>query len=178
MVGSTGSGKTTTLYALIRYLLDQGKNIVSLEQPIEYSMPHIRQTSIAESDSIDFAAGIRSVLRQDPDVILVGEIRDEETARMAFRASVTGHLVLTTVHAYDVHSTMTRLQDLGLSPLTLQEQLQGIAIQELHKTECPYCQDQNRESAFCFFCDGTSVGTRTLQGIFYDKSSIMTHLKV
>ena len=112
--GPTGSGKTTTLYALFSAMDFETRNIMTLEEPVEYQLPGIRQTEIKEGGMIDFADGVRSILRQDPDVIFIGEIRDEETAKMALRSAMTGHLVIATLHANDSFGVTSRLTDLGL----------------------------------------------------------------
>ncbi len=133
MTGPTGSGKTTTLYSMLSYLQTNQRNIMTLEDPIEYKMPCIRQTQINEAIGLTYAQGIRSILRQDPDVILVGEIRDEETARMALRASMTGHLVLTTLHANSCLSAPRRLLELGVNPDLLSGNINAIISQRLVK---------------------------------------------
>lgn len=133
--GPTGSGKTTTLHALLKGIDNQKKNIMTLEQPIEYRVNGIRQTEIHESGIINFADGVRSMLRHDPDVILIGEIRDEDTAKMALRASMTGHLVLATVHASCPFVAPARLIDLGIPPNLLAGQILAVLRQELIRTE-------------------------------------------
>ncbi|MDR2416880.1 MAG: GspE/PulE family protein [Holosporales bacterium] len=131
VAGPTGSGKTTTLYALLHALNPHERNIMTLEDPVEYQVSGARQLDLREEGLLSFADGIRSVLRQDPDVILVGEIRDEQTAFMALRAALTGRLVLATVHAHDVFSTFDRLQDLGLPPREILPHLVGVMSQRL-----------------------------------------------
>ncbi|MDR1267273.1 MAG: Flp pilus assembly complex ATPase component TadA [Holosporales bacterium] len=135
VVGPTGSGKTTTLYALLQALRPEQRNILTLEDPVEYQIPGVRQLDLREEGVVSFAEGIRSALRQDPDVILIGEIRDESTAVMALRAALTGRLVLATLHARDVFSTFDRLQDLGLSPREVVPHLVGILAQRLVSEE-------------------------------------------
>jgi len=129
--GATGSGKTTTLHALLKELDCTQKNIMTLEQPIEYRVNGVRQTEIHENGVISFAEGVRSMLRHDPDVILIGEIRDEDTAKMALRASMTGHLVLATIHASCPFVAPARLIDLGISPNLLSGQILAVLAQEL-----------------------------------------------
>ncbi|MEW6185775.1 MAG: GspE/PulE family protein, partial [Thermodesulfobacteriota bacterium] len=129
VVGPTGSGKTTTLYSILQTIHREEINIVTVEDPIEYALEGITQVQINEKVGLNFAASLRSILRQDPDVILVGEIRDEETAQIALRAAFTGHLVLSTLHTNDAVSTITRLYNLGLEPHLLSSCLLGILSQ-------------------------------------------------
>jgi type II secretory ATPase GspE/PulE/Tfp pilus assembly ATPase PilB-like protein len=139
VVGPTGSGKTTTLYSILKAVAREGINIVTLEDPVEYALEGINQVQINEKIGLTFACTLRAVLRQDPDVILVGEIRDEETAHMALRAAFTGHLVLSTLHTNDAVSTVTRLYNLGLEPYLLSSSLLGILSQRLIRVNCPMC---------------------------------------
>jgi pilus retraction protein PilT len=132
VTGPTGSGKTTSLASMINWLNDNvDHHIITLEDPIEYEFPLIRQTQIREATGLTFAEGVRAILRQDPDIILVGEIRDSETAQMAIRAAMTGHLVLTTLHTRDALGVLPRLFDLGISPALLAGNLNGIVAQRL-----------------------------------------------
>ncbi len=142
VTGPTGSGKTTTLYSALRKIDLLHKNILTAEDPIEYYLPLIRQTQINEEIGYTFASAIRHFLRQDPDVILVGEIRDEETAFMAVRAAITGHLLLSTLHANDAISAIPRLRDLGLSDSMLATAILGILSQRLVRKLCPYCLEE------------------------------------
>ncbi len=139
VTGPTGSGKTTTLYALIREILSPDINVVTIENPIEYQIKSINQVEVNEKQGLTFASALRSVLRQDPDVILVGEIRDAETARIAFQAAQTGHLVLSTLHTNDAVATVTRLLDLGVEPYAIGAALQLIIAQRLVRRVCPAC---------------------------------------
>lgn len=139
LCGPTGSGKTTTLYALCAQMDASTKNIMTLEDPVEYQFENIRQTEIQHSDVLGFADGVRSILRQDPDIIFIGEIRDEETAQMALRASMTGHLVLSTVHANDVLQAPLRLMDLGIPMSLLSGQLLALLSQRLVRRFCRSC---------------------------------------
>lgn len=141
VTGPTGSGKTTTLHSALRLLDVIHLNVLSVEDPVEYSFPLIRQTQAAEEIGYNFATAIRHFLRQDPDVILVGEIRDEETARMAIRAALTGHLLLSTIHANDAISTMSRLRDFGISPELLASTLLGMTAQRLMRINCFNCKE-------------------------------------
>ena len=139
VVGPTGSGKTTTLYSLLQRLDSRSKNIVTIEDPIEYEMASISQVQVQEKIGLDFAAVLRSVLRQDPDVVLVGEIRDQETAEIGVRAALTGHLLLSTVHTNNAVSTLIRMLDLGIAPFLLSSSLLGIVSQRLVRQICKRC---------------------------------------
>ncbi len=141
VTGPTGSGKTTTLYAALRRQNAIEKNIVTVEDPIEYQFLMIRQTQVNEKAGYTFAAALRTFLRQDPDVILVGEIRDSETAQLAVRAAITGHLVLSTLHTNSAIGAVARLKDLGLSSYLLSTALSGILAQRLMRKLCPYCKE-------------------------------------
>jgi type IV pilus assembly protein PilB len=139
VVGPTGSGKTTTLYSLLQTIYREGINIITVEDPIEYSLEGVNQVQVFEKVGLTFANTLRSILRQDPDVILLGEIRDEETAQIALRAAFTGHLVLSTLHTNDAVSTITRLYNLGLEPYVLSSSLLGILSQRLIRRNCLQC---------------------------------------
>jgi len=141
VTGPTGSGKTTTLYGMLAELRAPTRNIVTIENPIEYRMPGVNQVEINERRGLNFADTLRSVLRQDPDVILVGEIRDQETAQIAVRAAQTGHLVLSTLHTNDSVATITRLTDLGIEPYALAPSLALIAAQRLVRRVCDQCAE-------------------------------------
>ncbi len=140
LTGPTGSGKTTTLYSILNHINSEGLNIMTLEDPVEYPMPLIRQTSIAESAKLDFANGIRSMMRQDPDVILVGEIRDAETAEMALRAAMTGHQVYSTLHTNSAIGAIPRLLDIGILPDIMAGNVIGVIAQRLVRRLCPHCK--------------------------------------
>jgi len=142
VTGPTGSGKTTTLFACIRTLNLLEKNVLTAEDPIEYSLPLIRQTQVNEEIGYTFGKAIRHFLRQDPDVIMVGEVRDEETAQMAVRAALTGHLFLSTLHTNDALSTVFRLRDLGISSDMLSSTLVGLLAQRLVRKICPFCKEE------------------------------------
>lgn len=141
VTGPTGSGKSTLLYSALRYVQHETKNIVTVEDPVEYRIAGINQVQVDEKGRKTFPAALRAILRQDPDVIMVGEIRDRETAEIAFRASVTGHLVLTTVHTNDAASAVTRLVDLGLEPFMVASSLLGVVSMRLVRTLCPRCRE-------------------------------------
>ncbi len=140
VTGPTGSGKTTTLYSILNHINSEGLNIMTLEDPVEYPMPLVRQTSVAESVKLDFANGIRSMMRQDPDVILVGEIRDAETADMALRAAMTGHQVYSTLHTNSAIGAIPRLLDIGILADIMAGNIIGIVAQRLVRRLCPHCR--------------------------------------
>ena len=140
VTGPTGSGKTTTLYSMLNYRNEEAVNIMTLEDPVEYPMPMIRQTSLNEAAKLDFANGIRSMMRQDPDIILVGEIRDEETAEMAFRAAMTGHQVFSTLHTNSALGAIPRLIDIGVKPQIMAGNIIGVVAQRLVRRLCRHCK--------------------------------------
>lgn len=139
VTGPTGSGKTTTLYAALRTILTRGVNIVTVEDPVEYKIPGIVQVQVNEKAGLTFPAALRSILRQDPDVVLVGEIRDKETAAVAIQASLTGHLVLSTLHTIDAASSVARLLDIGVESYKIAAALKGVIAQRLVRRLCPHC---------------------------------------
>lgn len=143
VTGPTGSGKTTTLYALLSTLIGKDRNIITLEDPVEYELPGIIQSEIDPSHDYTFAAGLRSILRHDPDVILVGEIRDLETAQTAVNAALTGHLVLSTLHTNSAVEAITRFLSMGVSPYTFAPALRGVLAQRLVRTVAPACVGKN-----------------------------------
>ncbi len=140
VTGPTGSGKTTTLYAMLKRLSSVHVNIMTLEEPVEYQFEMIRQTAVQENQGMGFADGVRGLLRQAPDIIFVGEVRDDDTARMALRASMTGHQVFSTLHCNDSFGALPRLNDLGLSSRALAGNVAGIVAQRLIRTLCPHCK--------------------------------------
>ncbi|MEK6591471.1 MAG: ATPase, T2SS/T4P/T4SS family [Pseudomonadota bacterium] len=142
VTGPTGSGKTTTLYSLLSQVNDETVNIMTLEDPVEYPLTLMRQTSVNEMARMDFANGIRSILRQDPDIILVGEVRDKETAEMAFRAAMTGHQVFTTLHTNSALGAFPRLLDIGILPDIMAGNIIGIIAQRLVRLLCPQCKQE------------------------------------
>ena len=141
VTGPTGSGKTTTLYSILNYLNTESVNIMTLEDPVEYPTNLIRQTSISETARLDFASGIRSLMRQDPDIILVGEIRDEDTASMALRAAMTGHQVFSTLHTNSAIGVIPRLLDIGVKAEILAGNLIGVIAQRLARKLCEKCRE-------------------------------------
>ncbi|MCK6407970.1 MAG: GspE/PulE family protein [Thauera sp.] len=142
VVGPTGSGKTTTLYSMLNHLNSEAVNIMTLEDPVEYPLAMIRQTQVGEASRLDFADGVRALLRQDPDVILVGEIRDADTATMAVRAALTGHQVFATLHANSVFGALPRLFEIGIGAELLAGNLCGILAQRLVRRLCPDCRER------------------------------------
>jgi general secretion pathway protein E len=183
--GPTGSGKTTTQYATVNTLDSVGRNILTIEDPVEYHFNNINQMPVNVAAGITFAAGLRACMRLDPDVILVGEIRDAETAQISTQASITGHLVLSSVHANDTVNTIIRMIDLGIEPFLIASALVGVVAQRMVRRVCPYCaglvevHPDEREAyeqelkeeraefnvgAGCSFCAGTGYLGRT--GIF------------
>ncbi|MCC7081317.1 MAG: type II/IV secretion system protein [Burkholderiales bacterium] len=141
VTGPTGSGKTTTLYSLLAEINDETVNIMTLEDPVEYPLNLMRQTSVNEAIKMDFANGIRSIMRQDPDIILVGEVRDQETAEMAFRAAMTGHQVFTTLHTNSALGAFPRLLDIGIQPDIMSGNIIGVIAQRLVRVLCSFCKE-------------------------------------
>jgi len=141
VTGPTGSGKTTTLYTVLRELNQIEKNIITVEDPVEYKLSGINQVQVNVKSGLTFASGLRSILRQDPDIIMVGEIRDNETAEIAVRAAITGHLVLSTLHTNDSPSTIARLIDMGIEPYIVSSAVIGVVSQRLVKLLCPICKE-------------------------------------
>lgn len=140
VTGPTGSGKTTTLYAVLTALNDVSRNIMTVEDPIEYYLEGIGQTQVNPKVEMTFAKGLRAILRQDPDVVMVGEVRDVETAEMAVQASLTGHLVLSTLHTNSAVGAITRLRDMGVEPFLVASTLIGVVAQRLVRLLCPHCK--------------------------------------
>ena len=159
VTGPTGSGKTTTLYAGLQRLDAAANNIMTVEDPIEYELPGVGQTQVNAKIDMTFAKALRALLRQDPDVIMIGEIRDFETAQIAIQASLTGHLVLATLHTNDSASAVTRLIDMGVEPFLLSSSLLGVLAQRLVRKICPQCQGNG-----CERCGNTGYQGRT--GVF------------
>jgi len=141
VTGPTGSGKTTTLYAALSYINSPDKNILTIEDPIEYQLDGIGQMQVNPKINLNFASGLRSMVRQDPDVILVGEIRDRETADIAIHAALTGHLVFSTLHTNDAASAVTRLTDMEIEPFLVSSAVQAIVAQRLVRLLCPHCKE-------------------------------------
>jgi type IV pilus assembly protein PilB len=139
--GPTGSGKTTTLYAALDHLNDEGRVLMTIEDPVEYQIPGVAQIEVEPKAGLTFARGLRTILRSDPDVMLVGEIRDEETARIAIQAAMTGHLVLTTLHAHNAAASIARLKDMGVEPSLLATSINCIIAQRLARRLCLHCRE-------------------------------------
>ena len=166
VTGPTGSGKTTTLYAALSRLDSSTTNILTVEDPIAYDLEGIGQTQVNARIDMTFAKALRSILRQDPDVVMIGEIRDLETAQIAVQASLTGHLVLATLHTNDSISAVTRLIDMGIEPFLLSSSLIGIVAQRLVRKLCPQCRQPDPvtggwRAVGCLACNKTGFQGRT-----------------
>ena len=165
VTGPTGSGKTTTLYASLGRIDTNGTNVLTVEDPVEYELAGIGQTQVNAKIELTFAKALRAILRQDPDVIMIGEIRDYETAQIAIQASLTGHLVLATVHTNDAPSTVTRMIDMGVEPFLLSSSLLGVLAQRLVRKLCPHCKKKDAQGRYhpvgCAECSQTGYKGRT-----------------
>jgi general secretion pathway protein E len=165
VTGPTGSGKTTTLYAGLQRLDASTQNIMTVEDPIEYELPGVGQTQVNARIDLTFAKALRAILRQDPDVIMIGEIRDFETAQIAIQASLTGHLVLATLHTNDAPSAVTRLTDMGVEPFLLSSSLLGVLAQRLVRKLCVHCRRQDDKGLWhpvgCEHCNHSGYKGRT-----------------
>jgi general secretion pathway protein E len=165
VTGPTGSGKTTSLYASLQTVETATTNVLTVEDPIEYELPGIGQTQVNAKIDLTFAKALRAILRQDPDVIMIGEIRDYETAQIAIQASLTGHLVLATLHTNDAPSAVTRLTDMGIEPFLLSSSLLGVLAQRLVRRLCPVCKTQDDQGRWhpvgCEACGQTGYKGRT-----------------
>jgi general secretion pathway protein E len=146
VTGPTGSGKTTSLYAALSQINDIQRKIITIEDPIEYQLYGVNQIQVSRKAGLTFANGLRSILRHDPDVVLVGEIRDSETAEIAIQASLTGHLVFSTLHTNDAPSALTRLVDMGIEPYLVASSLEAIIAQRLVRVVCPECKEPLTDS--------------------------------
>jgi len=142
VTGPTGCGKTTTLYVSLDKINTVEKNIITIEDPVEYKLPGIRQTQVNPKVDLTFANGLRSILRQDPDMIMVGEIRDFETAEIAIQAALTGHLVFSTLHTNDAAGALTRMMDMGVEPFLISSSVIGVLAQRLVRTICKNCKEE------------------------------------
>lgn len=165
ITGPTGCGKTTALYSMLSYINTPHLNIMTLEEPVEYKLPFIRQSDIRDQTGMNFAGGVRSILRQDPDIILIGEIRDPETAQMALRASMTGHQVFSTLHTNDALGSLPRLIDLGLSRSLLSGNLMGVVAQRLVRKLCPTCKQKKDMTPY----EAILLNSKTPQTLFIPK---------
>ena len=159
IVGETGCGKSTTMYSLLNDLNSISRNIITVEDPVEYKMEGINQIQVNTKVGLTFEKGLRAILRQDPDVIMIGEIRDSETAKIAIRSSITGHLVLSTLHTNDTVASITRLKDMGIDLYLISASLVGVIAQRLVKKVCPYCNGENNS---CEYCHGSGYLGRTV----------------
>ncbi|MFH0796809.1 MAG: ATPase, T2SS/T4P/T4SS family [Candidatus Omnitrophota bacterium] len=168
LTGPTGSGKTTTLYASLQKINQPSRNMITLEDPIEYQLPGLSQIQVNPAIGLSFAAGLRSILRHDPDILMIGEIRDKETADMAIQASLTGHLVFSTLHTNDAASALTRLLEMGIEPYLISSALLAVIAQRLVRLLCPRCKEntstESQRSRGCEYCFHTGYRGRT--GIF------------
>src|SRR5204862_2435975 len=142
VTGPTGSGKTTTLYAALSKINDTERKIITIEDPVEYQLRGVNQIQVNSKSGLSFAAGLRAILRHDPDVVLVGEIRDRETAEIAVQASLTGHLVFSTLHTNDAPGAQTRLVDMGIEPYLVASSLEVVVAQRLVRVICKECKQQ------------------------------------
>lgn len=163
VTGPTGSGKTTTLYSSLSYLNDPAKNIMTLEDPVEYRVAGLNQTQVNAKTGFTFKSGLRAILRQDPDIVMVGEIRDEETARIAIQSSLTGHLVLSTLHTNSTFGTISRLKDMGIEPFLLSSGLVGVIAQRLVRKLCEFCKKQRAPNDI-----EKEILGREFRGVIYD----------
>jgi general secretion pathway protein E len=165
VTGPTGSGKTTTLYAALGQVDTSTTNVLTVEDPVEYELAGIGQTQVNAKIDLTFAKALRAILRQDPDVIMIGEIRDHETAQIAVQASLTGHLVLATLHTNDAPSAVTRLTDMGIEPFLLSSSLLGVLAQRLVRKLCPHCRRQGEDGLWhpvgCDHCGHSGYKGRT-----------------
>jgi general secretion pathway protein E len=161
VTGPTGGGKSTTLYAALQEINMLSSNVVTLEDPIEYQLDGISQTQVNEKKGMTFASGLRNVLRQDPDIIMIGEIRDRETAEMAIPSALTGHMVFSTLHTNDAASAVTRLLDLGIEPFLVASSVIGVLSQRLVRKTCQKC---NGAAGGCESCRHTGFHGRV--GVF------------
>jgi type II secretory ATPase GspE/PulE/Tfp pilus assembly ATPase PilB-like protein len=156
VTGPTGSGKTSTLYTALNEINDAERKIITIEDPVEYQLKGVNQIQVSEKAGLTFAKGLRSILRHDPDVILIGEIRDQETAQIAVQASLTGHLVFSTLHTNDAPGALTRLVDMGVEPYLVASSLEAVLAQRLVRVLCPKCKTEDKSPAAAAF--KTQVG--------------------
>ena len=170
--GPTGSGKTTTLYAGLNHISDDSQNILTIEDPIEYSLKGIGQTQVNQKTGYTFANGLRALLRQDPDIIMIGEMRDLETAEIAIQSSLTGHLVLSTVHTNSAISAITRLRDMGIESYLIASSIKAIFSQRLIRKLCDKCKIELSTSIDNSLVDfDSSIKTYTAKGCSYCKNT-------
>jgi general secretion pathway protein E len=168
VTGPTGSGKSTTLYSSVQEIDAKDRNVMTLEDPIEYQLDGISQTQINEKKGMTFATGLRSVLRQDPDIIMVGEIRDRDTAVMAIQSALTGHLVFSTLHTNDAASAITRLLDLGIEPYLVSSSVIAVMAQRLVRKTCDECaveRPARKEDLTCLANNGVPVSLKSVLAV-------------
>ena len=196
VTGPTGSGKSTTLHACLQHIATPDKNIITIEDPVEYNAENVNQIQVNQKVGLTFAAGLRSILRQDPDIIMVGEIRDSETADIALRSALTGHLVLSTLHTNDATSALSRLMDMGIEEFLISSTLLGVLAQRLTRQLCPHCKKPTQlapsilkelslpddivyfESIGCKECDFTGYsGRRAIGELFIMDDHVKSMMK-
>ena len=176
--GPTGSGKTTTVYSIIKKLMDLERNITTIENPIEYKIKGINQIQVNEKVGLTFEKGLRSILRQDPDIIMIGEIRDTETAEIAVRAAITGHLVISTIHTEDAISTIIRLNDMGIKAYLIKASLIGVISQRLVRKKCICCKNIPGSVEKCELCKGRGyIGRMAIHEIMEINEDIKETIK-
>ncbi|WP_026882846.1 GspE/PulE family protein [Clostridium akagii] len=161
VTGPTGSGKSTTLYAILSELNSNDRNIITVEDPVEYVLEGVNQVNVNIKAGLTFAAGLRSILRQDPDIVMIGEMRDAETAEISVRAAITGHLVLSTIHTNDAASSIVRLVDMGVEPYLVASAVTGIIAQRLVRKICPYCEQEYQASNY----EKEILGIKEIEGL-------------
>lgn len=171
VTGPTGSGKSTTLYSILNTLNNMDRNIVTVEDPVEYLIDGVNQVNVNVKAGLTFASGLRSILRQDPDIIMVGEIRDNETAEIAIRAAITGHLVLSTIHTNDAPSAVIRLVDMGIEPYLVSTSISGVISQRLVRKICPYCSKRYEASDY----EKSILGVNKEDSLFLKKGEGCLH---
>jgi general secretion pathway protein E len=162
VTGPTGSGKTSTLYTALNEINDSLRKIITIEDPIEYQLKGVNQIQVSEKAGLTFARGLRSILRHDPDVILIGEIRDQETAQIAVQASLTGHLVFSTLHTNDAAGALTRLVDMGVEPYLVASSLEAVLAQRLVRVLCRHCRAEDHSPAAQVFKDRVGIPSATV----------------
>jgi len=165
ITGPTGSGKSTTLYTMLKHLNNSSRNIITIEDPVEYALMGLNQVNVNNKAGLTFDSGLRSILRQDPDVIMVGEIRDEKTAQIAIRAAITGHLVLSTLHTNDAPSSVLRLIDMGVKNYFVADALISVMAQRLVKVICPHCSKEVIPSKVEILTLGLQTSDKIFKGI-------------
>jgi type IV pilus assembly protein PilB len=159
VTGPTGSGKTTTLYAALRSLNTPEKTLITIEDPVEYRLDGVKQVQVNQKVGLTFATGLRSMLRADPNIIMVGEIRDRDTAQIAVEAALTGHLVLSTLHTNDAPTAITRLVEMGIEPFLVASSIDCVVAQRLARTLCTYCRAETKLGKATLAENGFDVGT-------------------